>query len=72
MQSAIDLKQMTLADKLGLMEALWDELCRREDQVPVPEWHRQVLDEREREIAEGKARFIDWETAKERIGKRTS
>ena len=72
MQSPVDLKQMALPDKLRLMEALWDELCSREEEIPVPEWHKVVLDERARQIEEGKATFIDWETAKERIGKRIS
>ncbi|HEY2930405.1 MAG TPA: addiction module protein [Acidobacteriota bacterium] len=72
MQSPVDLKQMTLPDKLQLMEALWDELCSREEEIPVPDWHKAVLDEREQQIKEGKATFIDWETAKQRIGKRIS
>ena len=72
MQSPVDLKQMTVPDKLRLMEALWDELCSREEEIPVPDWHRRVLDERERQIEEGTATFSDWETAKERIAKRIS
>lgn len=72
MQSPVDLKQMTLPAKLQLMEALWDELCSREEEIPVPDWHKAILDEREQRIKEGKATFIDWETAKQRIGKRIS
>ena len=72
MQATVDFKQMTLAEKLGLMEALWDQLCCREEEVPVPDWHKQTLDDRERQIAEGKAKFVDWETAKEGIVKRVS
>lgn len=72
MQSPVDLKQMTVPDKLRLMEALWDELCSREEEIPVPDWHKRVLEERERQIEEGKATFIDWETAKERMAKRIS
>jgi hypothetical protein len=26
-----------------------------------PDWHREVLEERERFIASGEAKFIDWE-----------
>ncbi|MEK7678233.1 MAG: addiction module protein [Verrucomicrobiota bacterium] len=63
----MDLKQMSLPDKLRLMEALWDELCRREEDIAVPEWQKQVLDERERQIEEGTATFRDWETTKQRI-----
>ena len=63
---------MSLPEKLSLMEALWDELCQREEEVPVPDWHKQVLNEREQQIKEGKATFGEWEAAKERIRKRVS
>lgn len=72
MQSQTDLKQTALSEKLRLMEALWDDLCRHEEEVPIPDWHKTVLDERERKVAEGKATFVDWESAKERIAKRIS
>ena len=62
---------MSLGEKLGLMEALWDDLCRREEDIPLPNWHKELLDERQQQI-EGKAKFVDWETAKERIARRTS
>jgi hypothetical protein len=63
---------MTLEEKLRAMEALWEDLCRREGDVPVPQWHKDLLDERERLVREGKAQFIDWETAKKRIAEQTS
>jgi len=72
MTAVLEIEQMTLEEKLRAMEALWDDLCRREEAVPVPQWHRDLLDERQRLIGEGKARFIDWETAKKRISERTS
>ena len=61
---------MTLSDKLRAMEALWADLSQREDDVPVPDWHKEILDEREQLVRSGKARFIDWETAKKRIARR--
>jgi hypothetical protein len=63
---------MTLEEKLRAMEALWDDLCRREESMPVPQWHKDLLDERERLVEQGKAHFIDWETAKKRISERTA
>ncbi len=68
----LQLDRMTLEEKLRAMEALWDDLCRPEDDVPVPQWHKDLLDERERLVQEGKAQFIDWETAKKRVADRTS
>lgn len=72
MSTMLQIAQMTLEEKLRAMEALWDDLCQREEDVSVPEWHRELLDERERLIEQGKAQFLDWETAKKRIDKRTS
>ena len=71
MATEFRLEQMTLPQKLRMMEALWEDLCRH-DAVSVPQWHKDILDERRRLIDEGKARFIDWETAKSQIKERTS
>jgi putative addiction module component (TIGR02574 family) len=63
---------MTIEEKLQTMEALWDDLCQREGALPVHDWQKEVLDERERLIEEGNATFVDWEEAKKRIAKETS
>jgi hypothetical protein len=64
---SLPLDRMAVAEKLMAMEMLWDDLCRDESQIPVPEWHKQLLDERERQIESGEAKFVDWEIAKARI-----
>jgi len=71
MLAPIHIEQMTLAEKLQTMEALWDDLCRREADMPVPPWQKSILDERERLVKQGKARFSSWETARKRLSKRT-
>ena len=71
MSTVLDIDQMTLEEKLRAMEALWDDLCRK-DAVPVPQWHKDILDERERQVEEGKAEFSDWDIAKRRITERSS
>lgn len=72
MPDLIPIEQMTLEEKLRTMEALWDDLCRREETIPVAQWHQDLLDERERLISQGKAVFVDWETARKRIAGKTS
>ena len=67
----LQLDRMTTEEKLQAMKALWADLCKRAE-IAVPQWHKDVLDERQRQIDEGKAQFIDWETAKKEIGERTS
>jgi putative addiction module component (TIGR02574 family) len=72
MATPLTIDEMTIEEKLQTMEALWDNLCRNEKAVPVYDWQKDVLNQRERLIEEGKARFIDWEEAKARISKKTS
>jgi hypothetical protein len=69
MAAPIQIDQMTVAEKLQAMEALWDDLCRR-GEVPVPQWQKDTLDERERLIKEGKARFFNWPDARKRLSKK--
>lgn len=72
MPVTLPLNDMTVSEKLQLMETLWEDLSRNADALESPEWHRDVLEERERRIASGEARFSDWEEAKADIRKRVS
>jgi len=58
---------MTLREKLEVLEALWEDLAREAQSVESPGWHKETLEERSERIAEGKARFTDWEKAKTEI-----
>lgn len=59
--------QMPLHEKLLVMEAIWKDISREQDILEMPQWHKDILDERNRLIADGKAQFIDWEDAKKQI-----
>ena len=63
MSVELPLDQMTLAEKLEVMETIWADLSRRSDSLPSPDWHKEVLQERKRLADEGKLKFVDWETA---------
>ncbi len=68
----LPLEKMTVTEKLQAMEELWSDLCCNQEQIPVPQWHKNILDRREELIKQGKATFVDWETAKKRIATRIS
>ena len=72
MPVTLPLSEMTLPEKLEIMEALWEDLSRNSSALESPDWHREVLEDRERRIASGEARFSDWEQAKADIRKRVS
>jgi len=58
---------MPLKDKILAAEAIWADICRENEEVEIPEWHKEILDEREKKIADGTAKFINWEEAKAQI-----
>lgn len=72
MPTNLPLKDMTLEEKLAAMESLWEDLARSPEAVESPAWHKEVLDERHERVADGKARFVDWEKAKAEIRKKIS
>ena len=67
MYITLPLDQMTLAEKLRVMETLWADLSRDEQQLESPAWHEQVLKDREERVRSGQEAFVDWETAKQRL-----
>ena len=69
MNISLPLDEMTVEEKLQLMEALWDDLSRHADEMEPPAWHGELLAEREAAVARGDEAFEDWETAKQRIEK---
>lgn len=70
MSTIIPLDQMTTPEKLRLMEELWANLSRNEQEFESPDWHGVVLKEREERLEKGEETPIDWETAKEQLRNR--
>jgi hypothetical protein len=67
MEAVLPLSQMTVAEKLRAMEAIWADLSRDEAQLESPAWHGDVLRERDEKIKTGRETFMDWETAKQQL-----
>jgi hypothetical protein len=63
----VPLHELSVEEKLQLMEAIWVDLSGEPDRVESPGWHQKVLEETERKVAAGEAGFTDWETAKRSI-----
>lgn len=63
----INLKEISIEEKLRIMELLWDDLCRNKPDFQSPHWHGDILKAREKSLNEGKDKFVDWEQAKKEI-----
>lgn len=70
MPTVLPLKRMSRVQKLRAMEEIWTDLSRNESRYESPAWHKDALEEAERAVASGKAKFSDWEVAKERLRRR--
>lgn len=57
-------KDMTVEEKLRVMEAIWNELSRNSDEVRSREWRGEVLSEREAPISRSEVKFENWQTAR--------
>jgi hypothetical protein len=65
--TTISIESLSLAEKLLLMERLWEDLSKRTSNVPPPDWHGDVLAARRAAVEEGRTHFVDWDVAKERL-----
>jgi putative addiction module component (TIGR02574 family) len=69
MNTELPLDSMSVAEKLTLMERLWDDLSRQPENVPSPAWHGDELEERIAAVREGRTQFVNWDDAKRRLRK---
>jgi hypothetical protein len=53
-----------MIERLQAMGALWDSLLDEEFEIESPEWHQDILEEREKMIENDKAEFISLEELK--------
>jgi len=72
MSVEINFEQMSVSEKLRVMELLWDDLCHTKSDIPSPQWHENVLMERENLIRDGSDEFVDWDQAKKEMRKQIS
>lgn len=67
MDISLPLGEMSVEEKLRMIETIWEDLCRNEESVPSPEWHGDVLAARAERLAGGREKVLEWEEAKRRI-----
>ena len=69
MAHTLPLHDMSVEEKLKVMETLWEDLSQNAPELAPPSWHREVLAERRAAAERGEDHFSDWNEARERIEK---
>ena len=68
--SIAEIRQLPLAEKLQIMEAIWEDLRRDADAVPVADWQKTLLDQRRQAVEEGREKVLDWDEVKHTLGRK--
>ncbi len=67
MQKTLPLDEMTITEKLVVINQIWEDLVRKPNDVPSPEWHKDVLSARANRVKNGEAHFKDFNSVKSEL-----
>lgn len=70
MSNLIEIQHLSREEKLRVMEAIWEDLSRDDDQIESPDWHHKALQETDKRLRSGQEKIIDWDDAKKELRKR--
>ena len=67
--TAEDIKTLPIAQKIQIMEAIWEDLRDRFEHFEVPPQLKELLDQRRARVRNGSAQLLDWDSVKSSIGR---
>ena len=59
--------QLTVEEQIDYVQLLWERITATPDQVPVPDWHREVLDERLKDLEVNPEAGESWDVVRDRL-----
>jgi len=70
MQNTIKIAHLSRAEKLRVMEAIWEDLTHEKESLESPDWHNNALRETEHRLSTGQEQIVEWHQAKSELRKR--
>lgn len=64
---ATEIGRLSSAEKLQLVEELWDEIAANEDQLLIPDWHQFILAEDQARYQANPTEGAPWPEVKARL-----
>ena len=59
--------QLTVEEQIEYVQLLWERIAATPSQVPVPDWHREVLDERLKDYEANPDAGESWDIVRDRL-----
>lgn len=69
MSKTLPLDEMSTEEKIQTMEHIWDDLVSNADNIASPEWHGDILSDRDIGVKNGSEEIFDWSVARNKIKK---
>ena len=66
----IEIDSLSVPEKLALVDQIWSSLQRDAADIPSPDWHKELLEERLRKLESGEANVSSLADVKKRLEKR--
>jgi hypothetical protein len=67
MENSFDIQHLSREEKLRLMEAIWQDLSKEDQEIESPTWHQEALKETEQRLNSGEEKTVDWHTTKKEL-----
>jgi putative addiction module component (TIGR02574 family) len=67
---AAEIKALPMAEKIQIMEALWEEFRSNYDESDISIEMKSLLDQRRKRVRSGEYQLMDWDSVKNQIGRR--
>jgi putative addiction module component (TIGR02574 family) len=67
---AAEIKALPMAEKIQIMEALWEEFRSNYDESDISIEMKSLLDQRRQRVRSGESQLLDWDSVKNQIGRR--
>jgi putative addiction module component (TIGR02574 family) len=61
---------LPLDEKIDYLQSLWDRIAATPDMIPVPDWHREIIDERLKDLEANPNEGDSWDVLQERLLKK--
>jgi putative addiction module component (TIGR02574 family) len=65
-----ELHKLSVADKMEVVQTLWDDIAKEQSMVGMPDAHKKILDERMHKISSGEAIFKPWSEIQQKFAEK--
>jgi len=61
---------LSVDEKIEYLQSLWDRIAATPETIPVPDWHREIIDNRLKDLEANPDAGDSWEAVQERLRKK--